>query len=130
MEPIILHSIWLLPFVTDSVLIRYCFLPNLVTRNRNVVMQVSSEKTLDEQMSHLDANECSGIKGNDAHLAAQSNQEHPPMLKNLEDDAAIQGMNGIYITAIGSKKEINSDNVFYTPHIDGPYWWLPGASSW
>ena len=37
-------------------------------------------------------------------------------------------MNEIYITAVGAIKEITSDAVFYTPHTDGPYWWLPGAS--
>lgn len=29
---------------------------------------------------------------------------------------------------VGAKKDINSDAVFYTPHTDGPYWFLPGAS--
>mmetsp|Transcript_13542 Transcript_13542/g.18879 ORF Transcript_13542/g.18879 Transcript_13542/m.18879 type:complete len:358 (+) Transcript_13542:1010-2083(+) len=37
-------------------------------------------------------------------------------------------MNEIYVTAAGAIKEITSDAVFYTPHTDGPYWWLPGAS--
>lgn len=37
-------------------------------------------------------------------------------------------MNEIYVTAVGAIKEITSDAVFYTPHTDGPYWWLPGAS--
>ncbi|MGK3755232.1 MAG: hypothetical protein ACI8RD_007541, partial [Bacillariaceae sp.] len=37
-------------------------------------------------------------------------------------------MNEIYITAVGAIKEITSDAVFYTPHVDGPFWWLPGAS--
>lgn len=37
-------------------------------------------------------------------------------------------MNEIYVTAVGAKKKINSDAVFYTPHEDGPYWWLPFAS--
>lgn len=34
----------------------------------------------------------------------------------------------IYVTAVGAKKDINSDAVFYTKHNDGPYWFLPGAS--
>ena len=37
-------------------------------------------------------------------------------------------MNEIYVTAVGAIKEITSDAVFYTPHTDGPFWWLPGAS--
>jgi Phospholipid methyltransferase len=37
-------------------------------------------------------------------------------------------MNEIYVTAVGAKKAINSDAVFYTPHTDGPYWFLPYAS--
>ena len=37
-------------------------------------------------------------------------------------------MNEIYVTAVGAIQEITSDAVFYTPHTDGPYWWLPGAS--
>jgi hypothetical protein len=40
----------------------------------------------------------------------------------------VVGMNEIYVTAVGAKKDINSDAVFYTPHTDGPYWFLPGAS--
>ena len=93
-------------------------------------MQVSSKKTLDGRRRTWLHTIVPESKETTHIWPHKPNQEHPPMLKNLEDDAAIQGMNGIYITAIGSKKEINSDNVFYTPHIDGPYWWLPGASSW
>lgn len=38
-------------------------------------------------------------------------------------------MNEIYVTAVGAnQEEITSDAVFYTPHTDGPFWWLPGAS--
>jgi hypothetical protein len=44
------------------------------------------------------------------------------------DVRPVQGMNEIYVTAVGAKKEINSDAVFYTPHTDGPYWFLPQAS--
>jgi hypothetical protein len=48
--------------------------------------------------------------------------------KHHYDIMPIQGMNEIYVTAVGAKKSINSDAVFYTPHTDGPYWFLPGAS--
>jgi hypothetical protein len=44
------------------------------------------------------------------------------------DIEPVQSMNEIYVTAVGAKKSINSDAVFYTPHTDGPYWWLPQAS--
>jgi len=143
---LVIHSIWLLPLVIDSVLIRYCFLPNLVTRNRNVVTQVSSKKNLDELRTWIHSNVPESKET--THIWPHNQPGTSTNVKNLEDDAAIyagfrkvfaakhfdirpiQGMNEIYITAVGSKKEINSDAVFYTPHVDGPYWWLPGASTY
>lgn len=44
------------------------------------------------------------------------------------DIKPVLGMNEIYVTAVGAVKQITSDAVFYTPHTDGPFWWLPNAS--
>jgi hypothetical protein len=44
------------------------------------------------------------------------------------DVQVVSSMNEIYVTAVGAKSKINSDAVFYTPHTDGPFWCLPGAS--
>jgi hypothetical protein len=141
---LVIHSIWLLPLVIDSVLMRYCFLPNIVTRNRNVVTQVSAKKNLDQLREWIHKNVPESKET--THVWPHAQEATSTNIKALEDDSAIyagfrkvfaakhfdirpiQGMNEIYITAVGAKKEINSDAVFYTPHVDGPYWWLPGAS--
>ena len=56
------------------------------------------------------------------------------------DIVPIPGMSEIYVTATGKKyegsksiqeskkKSPTSDNIFYTPHVDGPYWFLPFTS--
>ena len=40
----------------------------------------------------------------------------------------VRGMNELYVSAAGAPSTTTSDTVFYTPHVDGPFWWLPGAS--
>jgi len=80
------------------------------------------------------------------HLWPHQHEETTGPVKSLEDDAAVYaafrkifsakhfdmrpivGMNEIYVTATGKKKPISSDAVFYTPHVDGPYFWTPWAS--
>jgi hypothetical protein len=138
------HTLWLLPLVIDSVFMRRCFLPMMVSRNRTVVTQVSSRKAVDQLREWINTN-VAQVKTT-THLWPHDQQGTDAATKALEDDAAIYagfrkvfaakhydvipvvGMNEIYVTAVGAKKDINSDAVFYTPHTDGPYWFLPAAS--
>ena len=138
------HTLWLLPLVIDSVLMRRCFLPNLVPRNRTIVTQVSARKAVEDLRDWINTN-VAQVKET-THIWPHQQEGTSASTKALEDDAAIYagfrkvfaakhydvkpvvGMNEIYVTAVGAKKDINSDAVFYTPHTDGPYWFLPAAS--
>ena len=138
------HTLWLLPLVIDSVLMRWCFLPNVVSRNRIVVTQVASRKAVEDLREWINTN-VAQVKET-THIWPHEQDGTSASTKALENDAAIYagfrrvfaakhfdvkpvvGMNEIYVTAVGAKKNINSDAVFYTPHTDGPYWFLPGAS--
>jgi hypothetical protein len=141
---VVIHSIWLMPLVVDAVLARYCFLPNLVSRNRNVVCQVASRQAVQDLREWI--NKEVPAVATTTHVWPHKHQGTAGPTLALEHDAAIlagfrkvfaakhydiepvQSMNEIYVTAVGAKRSINSDAVFYTPHTDGPYWWLPGAS--
>ena len=138
------HTIWLLPLVIDSILMRWCFLPNVVSRNRTFFTQVSSRKAVENLRDWINTN-VAQVKET-THVWPHDQEGTSGPVTALEDDAAIHagfrtifaskhfdvkpvvGMNEIYVTAVGAKKDINSDAVFYTPHTDGPYWFLPGAS--
>jgi len=138
------HSLWLLPLVIDSILMRWCFLPNLVSRNRTFATQVASRKAVEDLRKWINTN-VAEVKET-THLWPHEQEGTSGPVKALEDDSSIYaafrtvfaakhfdvkpvvGMNEIYVTAVGAKKDINSDAVFYTPHTDGPYWFLPGAS--
>ena len=142
---LLIHSLWLMPLVIDSVLQRHFFIPKVcVTRNRNLFCQVASKQAVDElrQWIHDNIPE----KPETTHVWPHREPGTDKQVTALEDDAALMAafrkifaahhfdimpvveMNEIYITAVGAIKEITSDAVFYTPHTDGPYWWLPGAS--
>jgi hypothetical protein len=141
---IVIHSVWLMPLLIDAVTARYCFLPNIVNRNRNVVTQVASRKAVQDLREWI--NKEVPAVATTTHLWPHQHEGTAGPTLALEQDAAIlagfrkvfaakhfdiecvQEMNEIYVTAVGAKKSINSDAVFYTPHVDGPYWWLPGAS--
>jgi hypothetical protein len=141
---LIVHSIWLLPLVIDSILVRHCFLPYLVTRNRCVVCTVASRSAVETLRDWIHKNVPSTPET--THVWPHKQDVTAKATVQLEQDAAIeagfrtvfpakhydvkpvQEMNEIYVTAVGAKKAINSDAVFYTPHTDGPYWFLPGAS--
>lgn len=141
---LIIHSIWLMPLVIDSVLMRNCFLSWVPTRNRNIVCPVASRKAIEDLHAWIAKNVPESKET--THLWPHKQEETTGPTLQLEKDAGIyaafrkvfaakhfdvlpvQDMNEIYITAVGAKKEINSDAVFYMPHTDGPYWWLPGAS--
>lgn len=142
---LIVHSIWLMPLVIDSILMRWCFLPKLfVSRNRTVVCNVASIKAVDELREWVNSNIPSTKETTHVWPHKQGATSGPTLA--LENDAAIyaafrkifalhhfdirpvQGMNEIYVTAVGAKKEMNSDAVFYTPHCDGPYWFTPFGS--
>lgn len=139
------HSVWLMPLVIDSVLMRYCFLPTLfVTRNRNVVTTVANKKCIDQLRSWINDNIPSTPET--THIWPHKREATDKASTDLENDsgilAAFRGvfkaqhfdikpiipMNEIYVTAVGAKKAINSDAVFYTPHEDGPFWFLPFSS--
>ena len=141
---LIVHSLFLMPLVIDSALMRYCFLPWIVTRNRNIWVQVANKGSIDKLRKWLDENVVETKVT--THIWPHKQEATAGPVKLLEDDSAIyaafrevfsakhfdirpiQGMNEIYVTAVGAKKEINSDAVFYTPHVDGPYWWTPFGS--
>jgi hypothetical protein len=141
---LVLHSIWLLPLVIDSVIMREFFLPWFVSRNRNVTCTVVNKKSVEGLRSYIKENVPETKET--IHIWPHKQSATTTFTKEIEDDAAIYeafrrvfaarhfdikpviSMNEIYVTAVGAKKEINSDAVFYTPHTDGPYWWLPGAS--
>jgi Phospholipid methyltransferase len=142
---LIVHSFWLLPLVIDSILMRQFFLPYLVTRNRNVICAtVASRDAVVGLRDWVHQNVPSTPET--THVWPHEREATAKATVQLEKDAAIeagfrsvfpakhydvkpvQGMNEIYVTAVGAKKSINSDAVFYTPHVDGPYWFLPGAS--
>jgi len=142
---LLVHTLWLMPLVIDSVLSRSCYLPNLVKRNRNIFVQVASRKAVDDLRKWINTNVPQDCEVT-THVWPHNQEGTSGPVKSLEGDAAIlagfrkvfaskhydvkpvQGMNEIYVTAVGAKKEINSDAVFYTKHNDGPYWFLPWAS--
>jgi hypothetical protein len=143
---LVIHSLWLLPLVIDSVLMRHCFLPKLlVSRNRCLVVpNVASKQAVDSLRAWIHDN----VKPTKetTHLWPHQHTGTDQPVTQLEQDAAIDAgfrkifaahhfdvapvvpMNEIYVTAVGPKSNMNSDAVFYTPHTDGPYWWLPGCS--
>lgn len=140
-----IHSFWLLPLVIDSILLRHCYLPYLVTRNRNVVISsVASRDAVEGLRDWIHTNV--PVTPETTHVWPHKQDPTSKATVALENDAAIeaafrtvfpkkhydikpvQSMNEIYVTAVGAKKSINSDAVFYTPHTDGPYWFLPHAS--
>ena len=142
---LIVHSIWLMPLVIDAVLMRYCFLPTLfVTRNRNIVTTVANKQCIEQLRSWINQNIPSTPET--THVWPHKQEGTDKATKALENDSAILAgfrrvfkpqhfdikpiipMNEIYVTAVGAKKSINSDAVFYTPHEDGPFWFLPFTS--
>jgi len=141
---LLVHTLWLMPLVIDSVLMRSCYLPCLVNRNRNIFVQAASRKAVEDLRAWINKNVANTPVT--THIWPHKQEGTSGPIRSLEDDSAIlagfrtvfpakhydirpvQDMNEIYITAVGAKKEINSDAVFYTKHFDGPYWWLPGAS--
>mmetsp|Transcript_31070 Transcript_31070/g.44113 ORF Transcript_31070/g.44113 Transcript_31070/m.44113 type:complete len:593 (+) Transcript_31070:117-1895(+) len=140
----IVHCIFLMPLVIDSILMRYCFLPNIVNRNRNVVIDVASKDSVDDLRKWV--RESIPETPETTHVWPHEQEATSKHVKALEDDSAIHaefrtvfaakhfdirpiiGMNEIYVSAVGAKKAMSSDAVFYTPHVDGPWWFFPGAS--
>lgn len=141
---LVLHTLWLWPLVMDACLMRSFFLPNIVSRNRCVVTTVASRKAVEDIRTWINQNIPSIPET--THVWPHKQVATDQATLQLEQDASIfaafrkvfaakhfdiqpiQDMNEIYVTAVGAKREINSDAVFYTPHCDGPYWFLPGAS--
>jgi len=141
---LLVHTIWLMPLVIDSILMRWCFLPKLVSRNRNIVCKVANRDAVEGLRDWINKNVPSTPET--THVWPHKQDATSKACTTLEQDSAImagfrrvfaakhfdiepvQDMNEIYATAVGAKKQINSDAVFYTPHTDGPYWFTPGAS--
>ncbi|KAI2500571.1 phospholipid methyltransferase [Fragilaria crotonensis] len=53
---LIVHSVYLMPLVIDCVLMRNCFLPWIVTRNRNLWVQVANKESIDTLRSWVKDN--------------------------------------------------------------------------
>jgi len=142
---LIVHTLWLMPLVIDCVLMRHLFLPKLfVSRNRNIFCKVASRKAVEDLREWI--NQEVPETPETTHLWPHKREGTDDPVTQLENDAAIMAafrkvfashhfdirpvveMNEIYVTAVGAIQEITSDAVFYTPHTDGPFWWLPGAS--
>jgi hypothetical protein len=143
---LVMHTVWLLPLVLEACILRHWFVPQLlVPRQRLFALQtVASKAAVDELRAWIAANVPETAET--THVWPHKNDGTTQHVTALEQDASIlagfrtifpaveydivpvRDMNEIYVTAVGSKSEINSDAVFYTPHVDGPYWWLPGAS--
>lgn len=142
---LIVHTFWLMPLVIDSVLLRHFFAPKLfVSRNRILYCKVESKKAIDRVRTWI--NQEVPEKSETTHIWPHKQERIDGAVGQLENDAAILSgfrkifaahhfdirpvvdMNEIYVTAVGAIKEITSDAVFYTPHVDGPFWFLPGAS--
>jgi len=141
---VIYHTLWQLPLAIDSTLLRKCFLPWFVPRNRVLKCTVQSIDAVTELREWVKQNvEETPVtthvwphaqKGTDSHCTSLENDENIKkafreiFAARHFDVKPIIDMNELYITATGAKKAVTSDTVFYTSHVDGPYWWLPGAS--
>jgi hypothetical protein len=143
---LVMHTVWLLPLVLEACILRSWFLPQLLVPRRRLfaLNTVASQPAVDELRAWIAANVPETAET--THVWPHRNDGTTKHVTALEQDASIlagfrtifpaaeydivpvRDMNEIYVTAVGSKSEINSDAVFYTPHVDGPYWWLPGAS--
>jgi Phospholipid methyltransferase len=142
---LLIHTLWLMPLVIDAVLLRHCYLPKLlVSRNRNIFCQVASRKAVEDLREWI--NQEIPAKPETTHLWPHEHKATDGPVTLLENDASIMAgfrkifaphhfdimpvvpMNEVYVTAVGKIKSITSDAVFYTPHTDSPYWFLPGAS--
>jgi len=138
------HTFWLLPLVLDAVFMRKLFLPWFVTVDRTVVTVVKCKDSVTGLRNWIAKNIAETKET--THVWPHESKETSKYSTDLENDENITaafrkifnennfdlkpvtGMNEIYVTAVGAKREINSDAVFYTPHTDGPYWFLPQAS--
>jgi len=142
---LIVHSLWLMPLVIDCILHRHFFIPKLfVSRNRNIFCKVASRKAVSDLREWINQEVPEKIET--THVWPHKQEGTDGLVTKLENDSAIMAgfrkifaahhfdvrpvvdMNEIYVTAVGEIKEMTSDKVFYTPHVDGPFWWLPGVS--
>ena len=140
------HTIWLLPLVLDACTERLWFIPHLLVPHRRLfhVSTVARKDAVDTLRSWIKTNvpetpetthlwPHQHVGTTDAVLALEQDSTILAAFRSIfpaheYDVEPVQPMNEIYVTAVGSKSDINSDAVFYTPHVDGPYWWLPGVS--
>lgn len=130
---LVIHTIWLMPLVIDTILTRHFFIPKLfVNRNRNISCQVASKKAVEDLRAWIRKEVPE--KSETIHVWPHQQEATSGPIVQLENDASIIAalrtvfashhfdirsvveMNEIYVTAIGSIKEITSDAVFYTPH--------------
>eukprot|EP00548_Thalassiothrix_antarctica_P004986 CAMPEP_0194132504 /NCGR_PEP_ID=MMETSP0152-20130528/2952_1 /TAXON_ID=1049557 /ORGANISM="Thalassiothrix antarctica, Strain L6-D1" /LENGTH=590 /DNA_ID=CAMNT_0038827573 /DNA_START=125 /DNA_END=1897 /DNA_ORIENTATION=- len=138
---LILYLLYQMPSAIEGIFTRKLFLPWMVTRNRMFCVPVASKESIDMLRKWI--NENVAYTNETTHLWPHEQEETTGPVRALENDAAlyaafrkifpakhfdvrpIQGMNEIYVTAVGKKKPMSSDAVFYTPHVDGPYFWTP-----
>ena len=141
---LILHTVWLLPLVIDSILLRHYYLPCFVPRNRIIVTTVAAKDAVQavREWIHRNIAEISET----THIWPHQQEAIDKHVSTLEMDTELLKafrtvfpethydilpvipMNEVYVTAVGNTSLVNSDKVFYTPHTDGPYWFTPGAS--
>lgn len=53
---LIVHSIWLMPLVIDSILMRWCFLPSVVSRKRAFNTQVANQNAVNDLRKWIQQN--------------------------------------------------------------------------
>jgi hypothetical protein len=140
-----LHSLWLLPLVLDAVVLRSCFLPFLVPRNRVLFTAVEATDAIQavrdwvrenvkevKETTHIWPHQQEAIDKPVSALEMDVNIFKAFRIifdENHYDILPVVPMNEVYVTAVGDDKtRVNSDKVFYTPHTDGPFWFTPGAS--
>jgi hypothetical protein len=84
---LVVHTLWLLPLVIDGVLMRWCFLPKIVSRNRTFFTQASSQKSVRELREWINDNVKEVTET--THLWPHENKGTSVPVKALEDDSAI-----------------------------------------
>lgn len=94
---------------------------------------VMEHKPAEDKSSHWWYNDLSG-KEKEAYDSCVNSKQIYSIFRNLFSEKnycmeKIEGMNEIYVTGPERNKEVaNSDQVFYTRHVDGPYGLIPFVS--
>lgn len=84
---LLIHTLWLMPLVIESVLMRNCFMPNLVNRNKNVFCQVASRDAVEKLREWINKN-IPNIKET-THIWPHKQEGTSGPVKALEGDSSI-----------------------------------------